>query len=179
MHRVAPACLLLCFSTIIQAGNQIPGTSSHAKGVVDKLPWQFTLKTKKLAKKQSGLTGSTQSQRVSFRSRKPIKKTNSGGIYLRGTLTSHRFNNADAARDHFQKQVTSAHPDMGLSYAWDYLVLTRNHIHHLYGECTISDSHFQQMIKNLDRILTSSGQMKNRTLLCRCGSGCREPTSNK
>jgi len=104
--------LLLSASSVTCAADLIPGTSSPAKTVMKKLPWQFSVQTDKAGDMQI----------LRFRPLKPIRKTSSGNLFLRSTLTSQQFNNSTEARAHFEQQASSAHPDMGLSYAWDYLV---------------------------------------------------------
>ena len=155
--------LLLQFGSATYAADLIPGTSTPAKSVMNELPWKFSVQTDK--------AGDIQIQR--FRSLKPIRKTKTGGLYLRSTLTSQQFNNNDEAHAHFRQQASFAHPEMGLSYAWDYLIISDDHVHHLYGECTLSENNFRQMVGNLKQALNIPVDRKEVSIFCRCGGGCK------
>ncbi len=75
------------------------------------------------------------------------------------------------AAEALHTQIERAHPDMGLTYAWDLVVLDGVRLHHLHAPCLFSEDSFDLMSANLLKMINSPSDS---VLRCRCGGGCRQ-----
>ena len=157
----------LCFSLVffvffpvsVNASCLIPGTHSSCGELVSELPWAFRIEQK---------DGSN--RRIFFESR---GNTAQGGIHLKMFLDTSIYN-ARKATAAFSQVSNKADPDMGLTYAWDFITIQENRLYHLHADCSLSESNFMLMARTLERILGFSNNHKLPSLLCRCGGGCKK-----
>ncbi len=125
------------------------------------LPWDFSVSTEHL--------NAEHTTRVLFVSNEPIESSGTGAVFLRASLETRTFDRPAHASETFSKRALDAHPDTGLTYAWDLLVLDGNQLHHLHAPCIFSEESFDIMSANLlEMISPTSGSV----LRCRCGGGC-------
>jgi hypothetical protein len=162
--------------------SHVPGHQSPlpAERVVAGLPWRFKVSIKRQQTTNPLPLGSSLGwdQRISyqFTSAQPYRATAQGPLFLRAELTLDRFDNSQDAEQAFQSLSGEAHPDMGLSYAWDHVLLSGHTLFHLHAGCAFSEEHFQHMVTALGTLAEPSQQRNARNLRCRCGGGCREIT---
>jgi len=136
----------------------IPGTDSSCNELVSELPWAFNIEQKEGT-----------NRRISFASQEATKK---GGVQLKMFLESSSYNSREATTDAFLQISNKAHPDMGITYGWDLILIQETRIYHLHADCTLSESNFMVMARALELIVSPSNNQKEPSLLCRCGGGC-------
>ncbi len=113
--------------------------------------------------------------RYDYVSEYPVRETGRGEIFLKADLRYTRYKDKQKALAAMEEIQSLAHPDMGLSYEWDYLILNTHSIYHLHASCVFSEDLFNKMASNLDERVTASGNKHSSTIHCRCGGGCRQP----
>ena len=134
------------------------------------LPWEFKRNSSSITAEEGDASAEI---RWEFVSAKPVRMSAGGSLYLRADLTVSEFGKAGVAESRWQALLEKAHPDMGLSYAWDYLIFRGQVIYRLHADCTFSDSGFDSMIANLKAMLPQEDIEKAQTIRCSCGGGCR------
>lgn len=71
--------------------------------------------------------------------------------------------------------LSSAHPDMGLSYSWDFVILIDSKLYWLNAGCLYSSDNWQTLKNSF--IASVDKSINNNSFLtyfnCRCGSGCQ------
>lgn len=77
-----------------------------------------------------------------------------------------------AANTEMRQWQARAHPDMGLSYEWDHMVLKKDQLYHLHAGCVFSEENFSQMRRNLEEMIGMD--VRATGLICRCGGGCSD-----
>ncbi len=110
-------------------------------------------------------------QVFAFRSSKPISEEQGRKTFLRFDVTLEHFPDqasADAAFS-FSALMKKADPNIGLSYAWDEVMLEGSTLVHLAAPCLFSKANFTRLAANLE---TALGRSPERTLRCECGFGC-------
>ena len=150
--------LLLCVSPV-KASCIIPGTTSTCSELVGDLPWRFDVAADK---------GET--VRITYVS---PDGTNQKGVRLKMWLEVSKYESPETAARKFSLISKKAHPDMGLSYAWDFVVAKGERIYHLHADCTLAEQHFNSMSQALKGIIHPAGKPAPSGLFCRCGGGCR------
>jgi len=138
------------------------------------LPWEFRQTSSLIVSKQGEAGAQT---RYDFVSSEPIRTGARGTVYLRAKLTVSEFSGVGIAHDHWRAMRGKAHPDMGLSYAWDYLIFREQAIYHLHAACTFSERSFDTMVANLSAIFPQQVDETAQTIRCNCGGGCRGSVS--
>lgn len=106
--------------------------------------------------------------RFRLRSAEPAGRSASGALYLRATVTLSEA--ADAAAE-VDRRLAAADPDVGLGYAWDFVVGAAGEVVHLHAGCTFSEESFQTVARALAAKLSGAGPPAS--FSCRCGGGCR------
>lgn len=109
----------------------------------------------------------------SFKSVKPLGESRT---FLRFTLTVYEYETPEAALSIFQSLFTSADKDMGLTYAWDYVLLHDSRINWLHAGCLFSEKSWSGM-QNLLRQSVYGINVKGGipyTFECSCGRGCKK-----
>lgn len=154
------------------ARNESPGSGPRTEprqpvpeSIVHDLGWRFVVTTEE--------ADASRTVRHEYVSVEPVDDTPTERTFLRASLTATSFPTAEHALATFTELAASADPDIGLSYAWDYVVLDGPRIFHLHAGCLFSDDAFAVMTVNLDRW---SAAGPDRALLCRCGAGCETTT---
>lgn len=110
--------------------------------------------------------------RYKYVSQSPIQETTGGRIFLKAEMLHIQYKDVQKASAAMLETKIRAHPDMGLSYAWDYLLLNKDSIYHLHASCLFSKDWFEQMTSALNKHLSSSGEVPAMSIFCRCGGGC-------
>ena len=115
--------------------------------------------------------------RYDFVSEDPVRETSSGGVFPRADLESTRYKDNQKALEAMLEIQRLAHPDMGLSYEWDYLILNNDSIYHLHASCVLSEDWFNKIASNLDERVALSANKHSSGIYCRCGGGCKQTDS--
>ena len=131
------------------------------ESIVRGLPWQFVVTTE-----ESDLGRTIRYDYVSV---EPVDGSQTAKTFLRASVVLTSFPTADLAASAFADVAESAHPDTGLSYAWDYLVLDEPRILDLHAECLFSEEEFTVICGNLTEWV---GDDPDQVIRCRCGDGC-------
>ncbi len=163
-RRTILAIIGLVVTVTARAEEPIPGTGALADTIVTDLPWAFTL-----TREDSAVGGSGA---VTFRYESVSTDMGSGGIRLRAILSARRFADPETARRTFVEIQASAHPDMGLSYAWDFVILRQPYLYRLHAGCVFSSKAFEKMAVRLKAAIGSADGAPTPVLFCRCGGGC-------
>ena len=137
---------------------------------VSGLPWEFNQPAVTIDEQEARAGIST---RYQFVSTEPLARTAQQYTYLRVALTVTSYVSQERAVEDFKLIGEQAHPDMGLSYAWDYLLLDDRTLYHLHTGCSMSRDNFDIIVSNLWRAVLPEGDNEPRALRCRCGGGCR------
>lgn len=135
------------------------------ESIVRDLGWRFVVKTEEV--------DHSRTIRHEYVSVEPVDESPTERTFLRASLTTTLFPTEEQALATFTELAASADPDVGLSYAWDYVVLDGPRIFHLHAGCLFSDDAFAVMTGNLDRWAAAG---PDRVLRCRCGGGCEATT---
>ena len=155
------------------AAESIAGTDLEAAGLVADLPWAF-----EVAVEPATEGTAVRTTRYRFKSTTPIEKTAAGNIYLRADLTALEYGDASSAEAAFEELLASADPNIGLSYAWDQLLLSGARIYHLHAGCIFSEENFRRMAEQLEGPVRRRTESDLRITTCWCGGGCQEiPTA--
>ncbi len=109
---------------------------------------------------------------LSLRSSEPVGRNTAGALYLRATLTISGLGDADPAAE-IERRLAAADPDIGLSYAWDYVAAGGGPVFHLHAGCTFSEESFRKVARALAARLAGAGGDSSASFWCRCGGGCR------
>jgi hypothetical protein len=107
-----------------------------------------------------------------LRSAEPMERSAGGALYLRATVTVSSLVDLEAKAEIAQR-LAAADPDIGLSYAWDYVVADSDSVVHLHAACTFSEKRFQKVAQALARRLVGADTGPPASFWCRCGGGCR------
>ncbi len=129
--------------------------------VTQGLPWEFSISTEQ--------TEADNTTRTLFVSSDPIENSGTRNVFLRASLETRTFDRPAQASEAFAEQAHDAHPDTGLTYAWDLLVLDGARLHHLHAPCLFSGESFDIMSANLLEMISPTSRQ---VLRCRCGGGC-------
>ena len=65
--------------------------------------------------------------------------------------------------------LAGADPDIGLSYAWDRLLLSGAVVYRLHAGCLWSEENFRRLAGRLEAVV-----WPHQRVACRCGGSCRE-----
>ncbi len=150
------------------AGETIAGTELEATQLVSDLPWAFEV-TIEPATEEAGVT----TTRYRFKSTAPIEKTAEGATYLRTKLTVLEYGEARSADAAFEELLAGADPRIGLSYAWDSVLLSGALIYRLHAGCLFSKANFRRLADRLEEAVRRTAS-DLRAAFCWCGSGCEE-----
>jgi hypothetical protein len=108
-----------------------------------------------------------------LRSADPAGRSSMGPIYLRASLKVSQWPDAAAAAGEVERLLTTADPDMGLSYAWDAVVAHQASVVHLWAACTLPEVSFETVEEALTTELRAGGTEPGPSFRCRCGARCR------
>ena len=139
--------------------------------VMSGLPWSFRQTATLLPDK--GRDGNATTIRYDFVSTALGHDAPQGKLFLKAYLTVSSYEQADAAASAWQSMLAKVHPDTGLTYAWDYLLLQNLILYHLHAACTFSEDNFEIIMQNLGSIILENKLDTQEILHCRCGGGCR------
>jgi hypothetical protein len=119
--------------------------------------------------------GLTEKQKYLFRSKKPISKNADGSsIYLRFSLMVLTYQKKAHAKTAYGALFKECHPDTGLTYAWDAVVLADKRLMWLHAPCLLSEANWLKLSKRLEEDPLLAEAATGRIFECRCGSGCRD-----
>lgn len=104
-----------------------------------------------------------------FRSTRPIREDEAGKTFLRYRLRVLEYESAASASAASRALLESAHPDTGLSYAWDLVARHGGRMYWLSAPCLLSSSHWQRLRTAL---LEGLPDTDVDGFECRCGRGC-------
>ncbi len=171
--------LAVCFCISMAASVSAMGMPRLAD-IVSGLPQNFLVTEANVEpddelKKQPENQDILKTIRYEYVSEDPVRQTDSGEIFLKADLRYTQYKDKQKALAAMQEIQSLAHPDMGLSYEWDYLILSTDSIYHLHASCVFSEDLFNKMASNLDERIAASGNEYASTIHCRCGGGCRQP----
>jgi hypothetical protein len=155
----------------------VPADSPDYSRIVSGLPYKFNTKVTKSAAIRIGEelveSGVATHEQVDFVSSRSLRKSAAGNLYLKASLEIFRYTDNTHAESAWQEIQQKAHPDMGLTYAWDYLVATENSLYHLHAGCTFSEENFSLMMAAMQELLVGNASDEKSEIVCRCGGGCR------
>ena len=138
--------------------------------IVDGLPWvSDQLPVTMIDGEETAL----RSSRYEFVSKEPLGKTQEGSTRIKVELSVTDYGTPELAEENFLLIREAADPDMGLSYAWDYLLRQERAIYHLHTGCIVSEANFDIMVSNLTAAVSREGEGDAHVLRCRCGGGCQ------
>ena len=143
----------------------VRSTAPDVGAIVAGLPWTFTESERWDA---NGLP----IREVLLVSQEARSESEQPPVYLRARFTTMEYADTASAAEAFEEMAAEAHPDTGLSYAWDLVILNGRRLHHLHGDCTLSGAVFERMGENLRQLLRDAGAESFNVLECRCGGGC-------
>lgn len=106
----------------------------------------------------------------SFKSTKAANK-----IYKRFKFSVFEYTNKELAEINFKSLLSSSHPDMGLTYSWDFVILIDAKLYWLNAGCIFSNEAWE-IIKNAFKDSMHNNNEEDNSLKsfnCRCGSGCK------
>ena len=113
-----------------------------------------------------------QGRTVRLRSTEPTGEGAAGDVYLRATVTIASLGDTAAGYE-IRRRLAAADPDIGLSYAWDYVAADDGTVVHLHADCTFSEKSFRSVARALARQLAGAGAAPAESFWCRCGGRCR------
>ncbi len=151
------------------AGELIPGTEIPLGVIVAGAAWEFDIGRCEGAAASDGDEEATQC----LVSSRPYKFTASGDLFLRARLVTRRFATPAEAATHYRDIVSAAHPDMGLTYAWDLVVARGEYLYRLHAACAFSGDTYRAMADRFKLAVREGGRVPF-ILRCRCGGGCKE-----
>jgi hypothetical protein len=137
----------------------IPGTGNNCQDLVSELPWLFKIHVKE--EKPIRI--------VYLSSPEKLKSTPK----LKIILDIGEYKNNESATEDFSKIYEKAHPDMGLSYGWDLILVLDKRTYHLHADCTLAEKYFILMANTLKHIVDPFAKNPPQSFLCRCGDGCK------
>lgn len=171
--------LTVCFCigiAVSATAMDMPRLADTMNGLPQKfLVTETNIKADDELKKQPANPDVVTNIRYEYVSESPVRETGQGKIFLKADLRYTRYKDKQKALAAMQEIQSLAHPDMGLSYEWDYLILNTDSLYHLHASCAFSEDLFNRMASNLDERLTATGNKHSSTIHCRCGGGCRQP----
>ncbi len=141
----------------------IPGTGTACLSLVKDLPWNFDL----ASNKKNDLSD------ILYTSYATIGKQ---AVKIRLRLEIIAFANKEEVGEELRERYSTADPDMGLSYAWDFIADHNLHLYHLHADCILSEANFVSIADALTEILEPTDLFQNNNqsaFLCRCGGPCR------
>lgn len=166
-----PISLLLTMTSSLLAADPAPNGNTDANTPVAYLdigaglPWVFEVSTSRL---EIGPGQTEPPWRYGYVSRSPLRDA----LYLRVELLVAAYPDDAQAAAALEDKRAQAHPDMGLSYAWDYLLAQGARLYHLHAGCELSEANFDRMAANLRIALKDAADPLLGALRCRCGGGC-------
>jgi hypothetical protein len=132
-----------------------------------------TKKDKHFPTKYSFLNkGIKEMQRCSFKSHKSISENSQGKTFLRFKLSIFEYKSAAAAKSALDALLESSDPNIGLSYAWDYVVNVGTKVYWLNAPCLLSKQNWQQLAAQLEKNILKNSQQNN-SFECHCGLNCK------
>lgn len=137
----------------------IPGTGVTCLALVNDLPWKFDVDSKKKDELSNIIyTGS--------------EKVGKQAAILQLRLEVIAFASKKKAGEAFRDRYSMADPDMGLSYAWDFIAVQNMSLYHLHADCILAESNFISATDALTEILAATDRSDS-AFFCRCGGPCR------
>ena len=115
----------------------------------------------------------TASRIYRLRSVEPIERGAAGALYLRASLAISRPPGGATARQEVERLLAEADPDVGLSYAWDFVTASGDSVVHLQAACTFPEASFLKLVLALAREAVQDVSGAPASFWCRCGGGCR------
>lgn len=112
-------------------------------------------------------------QKTVFTSHHPLYVERTGKIHLRFQLILLTYPDPATAMAGAKSLLAGAHPDMGLTYAWDRVLATDNRIYWLQAPCLMSAQNWQRLQAALEIALESASGKSVRSFGCRCGGNCQ------
>lgn len=138
--------------------------------IVSGLPWAFDQLPQEKDDRGDSKENSSQ---YYFVSKEPPGITTGGSTRIKVELSVIDYATPESAAENFLLIREKADPDMGLSYAWDYLLRQERAIYHLHTGCIVSEANFDIMLGNLTAAVSREGEGEPQALRCRCGGGCQ------
>ena len=176
MNTRALALACLCIGAAhIYASEPVSGETAEDPTldytvIVSGLPWEFDQLPVTM---NNGEEAAVRSSRYEFVSKEPLGKTQEGSTRIKVELSVTDYATPELAEENFLLIRERADPDMGLSYAWDYLLRQERAIYHLHTGCIVSEANFDIMLGNLTAAVSREGEGEPQALRCRCGGGCQ------
>jgi hypothetical protein len=107
-----------------------------------------------------------------LRSAEVIGSRPRGPLYLRASVKISELADTTAATAEVLRRLAAADPDVGLSYAWDFVIVGVGSVVHLHAACTFSEESFLILAHALTES-SLSADPPPAAFWCRCGGGCR------
>ncbi len=173
--RVLSVALAITFGLAAGAAAEtIAGTNLEAAELVADLPWAFDVTVE-----PSTEEATVRTTRYRYKSIAPIERTSAGNTYLRIELTAREHGDARSAEGAFDELLAGADPRIGLSYAWDQLLLSGALVYRLHAGCIFSEENYQRMAEQLETAVRRRTGADLRVVDCRCGGGCRSQLARR
>jgi hypothetical protein len=150
-----------------------PAPSQQPPAIDKALPWAFEVKPLGAPNGRDPFTAATSSARWIWKSMNPVRRDEAGKSFLRFTLGRHEFDGAKTAEASLDAFMKLADPQMGFSYAWDYVVVDGARAWHLGVPCAFSGANFHKLVaKLLSEELGGKTPPANHVIECHCGGPC-------
>ncbi len=168
--RVLSVALAIAFGLAAGAAAEtVAGTDLEAAELVADLPWTFEVTVEPITEEAAVKT-----TRYRFKSTAPIRKTAAGAMYLRVQITALEHADDASAEVAFEELLAGADPNIGLSYAWDRVLLSGSLVYRLHAGCIFSEKNFKLMAERVEGAVRRRTASDLRIVACWCGGGCRE-----
>jgi hypothetical protein len=140
--------------------------------ITEDLPWAFVVSgIGEVSGEAAPGIDEVESLELRLRSAEPIRETAEGKLFLELSLVSREFAGVDPAVTAFDFMRRNADRDIGLSYAWDAVMVVGDRMYHLHAPCSLSKTHFDALVAKLGRLVAANPAAAP-MLRCRCGGGC-------
>lgn len=94
--------------------------------------------------------------------------------YKRFMFSVFEYSDGKVAKLNYHSLLSSSHPDMGLSYSWDFITLIDSKLYWLNAGCLFSYDNWQVLKNSFKKSVIKKNDDTFQTYFkCRCGSGCQ------
>lgn len=106
-----------------------------------------------------------------FKSQKPLSENRAGKTYLRFQLSIVAYKSTASAKTALEALLDYSDPNIGLSYAWDYVVNVGPTVYWLNAPCLLSKQNWQKLLVSLKKNILKNSE--HDSFECRCGLNCK------
>lgn len=170
-------CLVVLLAVVMPGeirAAQAPEPAEFVDEITDALSFAGEFEISKETGKENGdfnflSKGLTDMWLYRLKSKKPLS---GGSTYLRPRVYIMEYEDAASAKAVFEGLLSIADPNIGLSYAWDYVVRVGNRLYRLNVPCILSELNWRLMVARIEHFLKKNAADSD-SFECRCGFNCR------